>query len=140
MTEEQKSLIRDSFARLAPDAEAVAASFYGRLFAADPALRTLFKGDMAAQGRKLMTMIGTAVANLSQLDAVVPAVRELGARHRGYGVADKDYATVGGALLDTLAAGLGPDFTPAMRDAWAACYTTLAGVMKEAAQEEAAAG
>jgi hypothetical protein len=32
-----------------------------------PPLRPLFKGEMAEQGRKLMTMIGTAVANLHQL-------------------------------------------------------------------------
>ena len=61
MTPEAQSLVRASFAKVAPIAPAVAAMFYDRLFALYPALRPLFKGDMAEQGKKLMDMIGTAV-------------------------------------------------------------------------------
>ncbi len=132
VTPEQQQLVRDSFAKVAPSAPAVAAMFYDRLFETDPALRPLFKGDMAVQGRALMGMLGTAVANLDRLDTIVPAVQQLGVRHRGYGVADKDYDTVGAALLWTLAQGLGDDFTPDVREAWTECYVTLAGVMKGA--------
>jgi hemoglobin-like flavoprotein len=131
MTDEQQALIRGSFAQVAPNAEAVAAMFYARLFELDPKLRILFKGDMAAQGRKLMAMIGTAVANLHQLDTVVPTVAQLGARHVGYGVTDADYDTVAAALLWTLEQGLGEAYTPEMQAAWTACYVTLAGVMKQ---------
>jgi hypothetical protein len=41
-------------------------------------LKPLFKGDMAEQGRRLMKMIGTAVANLDKLETIVPAVGDLG--------------------------------------------------------------
>ena len=81
---------------------------------------------MTEQGQKLMAMIGTAVANLHRLGDIVPAVRDLGKRHGGYGVKDADYDTVAGALLWTLEQGLGADFTPATRDAWVACYGVLA--------------
>ena len=54
---------------------------------------------MAEQGRLLMTMIKTAVAGLDKLDTIVPAVEQLGKRHGGYGVQDRHYDTVGGALL-----------------------------------------
>jgi nitric oxide dioxygenase len=138
MTEEQQELVRSSFAQIAPSAEAVAAMFYARLFELDPKLRTLFKGDMTAQGRKLMAMIGTAVANLHQLDTVVPAVQALGVRHAGYGVTDADYDTVAAALLWTLQQGLADAYTPAMQEAWTQCYVTLAGVMKQAAGGAAA--
>jgi hemoglobin-like flavoprotein len=107
--------------------------FYDRLFMLNPALRPLFKGDMPEQGRKLMAMIGTAVANLHRLDDIVPAVRDLGRRHGGYGVQSDDYDTVATALLWTLEQGLGADFTPATRDAWTTCYVVLAGEMKAAA-------
>lgn len=133
MTEDQKSLIRASFARIAPDAQAVAALFYDRLFEMDPALRPLFKGDMVAQGQKLMAMIGTAVGNLDRLDAIISAVEQLGARHAGYGVPIRSYETVGAALLWTLEQGLGADYTPQMAAAWTECYATLAGVMKQGA-------
>jgi hemoglobin-like flavoprotein len=133
MTPEQISLVRDSFAKVAPIAPAAAAMFYVRLFELYPALRPLFKGDMPEQGRKLMAMIGTAVANLHRLDDIVPAVRDLGRRHGGYGVKSDDYDTVATALLWTLEQGLGADFTPATRDAWTTCYVVLAGEMKAAA-------
>src|SRR5271166_1173045 len=99
MREDQKALLRETFALIAPDAEAVAAIFYRRLFELDPALRPLFKSDMTAQGHKLMAMIGMVIANLDRLEAVVPAVRELGKRHAGYGVVVAHYGTMSGALF-----------------------------------------
>jgi hemoglobin-like flavoprotein len=133
MTPESQRLVRDSFAKVAPIAPAAASMFYARLFVLDPSLRPLFKGDMAEQGRKLMTMIGTAIANLHRLDSIVPAVRDLGRRHGGYGVQPAHYNTVATALLWTLEQGLGDQFTPATRDAWVECYTVLARTMQEAA-------
>src|SRR5215813_9816822 len=58
MNQEQQHLVRASFAKVTPIADTAAAMFYDRLFAADPTLRPLFKGDMVEQGRLLMTMIG----------------------------------------------------------------------------------
>lgn len=133
MTPEQITLIRDSFAKVVPIAPQAAELFYGRLFELDPSVRPLFKGDMREQGRKLMAMIATAVANLDNLAAVVPAVQDMGRRHAGYGVQAVHYATVGSALLWTLERGLGDAFTPACRDAWTAMYGTVAGVMQQAA-------
>ncbi|HUJ97068.1 MAG TPA: globin family protein [Stellaceae bacterium] len=132
MTPEQKQLVRASFAKLAPIADDAAALFYQRLFTLDPKLKALFTHDMKEQGRKLMTMIGTAVAQLDKVEALLPVLRELGKRHVGYGVRDSDYDTVAIALLWTLEQGLGADFTPALKDAWTACYGVLAGEMKAA--------
>ena len=132
MDQEQQRLVRASFAKVAPIADAAAAMFYERLFATDPTLRSLFKGDMVVQGRLLMTMIETAVENVHQLDQLLPAVRDLGRRHAQYGVKAADYDTVAGALLGTLQQALGSEFTPTVRDAWVACYQTLAGEMKAA--------
>jgi hemoglobin-like flavoprotein len=133
MTPEQQTLVRDSFAKVAPIAPHAAAMFYDRLFELDPTLRMLFKGDMTEQGHKLMAMIATAVLNLHRLDEIAPAVRDLGRRHAGYGVVDAHYDTVAAALLWTLEQGLGAGFTPETRDAWTACYAEIAGEMKSAA-------
>jgi hypothetical protein len=51
MDQEQQHLVRASFAKVAPIADAAAAMFYNRRFATDPTLRPLFKGDMVVQGR-----------------------------------------------------------------------------------------
>jgi hemoglobin-like flavoprotein len=131
-------LVRSSFQKLTPIAGQAAALFYARLFELDPALRPLFRGDMREQGRKLMQMIALAVGALDRLDTILPAVRQLGARHTDYGVRDEHYATVGAALLWTLEKGLGAEFTPELRDAWTQTYTTLADAMKAAAAAPAA--
>ena len=46
-----------------------------------------------------MTMIGVAVANLGQLETLLPAVETLGRRHVAYGVADSQCDSVGSVLL-----------------------------------------
>jgi hemoglobin-like flavoprotein len=74
-------------------------------------LRALFQNDLVVQGRALMGVLKVAVAGLSQLDQPVPAAQALGRRHDGYGVKDAQCATVGDALLWTLAQGLGDTFT-----------------------------
>jgi len=116
-----------------PIAPSAAALFYDRLFVLDPTLKPLFKGDMAEQGRKLMEMIGTAVANLDRLETIFPAVQDLGRRHATYRVRPAHYDTVAAALLWTLGQGLGEAFTPAVEAAWTQAYTVLATVMKDAA-------
>jgi hemoglobin-like flavoprotein len=132
MSPAEITLVKDSFRKIVPIADQAAALFYARLFELDPSLRPLFRGDMHEQGRKLMTMIATAVAALERIDAIVPAVRQLGARHVGYGVREEHYATVGEALLWTLEKGLGPEFTPAVKAAWTSTYTLLANTMIDA--------
>jgi hemoglobin-like flavoprotein len=132
MTPEQIGLVQGTWAKVVPIKEVAAELFYNRLFELDPSLRTLFKGDMKEQGRKLMAMINTAVASLDKLDAIVPAVKDLGRRHVGYGVKDEDYGTVATALLWTLEKGLGDAFTPAAREAWTQTYMVLAKTMQGA--------
>ena len=136
MTPEQIALVRASFAQVLPIADAAAALFYDRLFALDPSLRPLFRGDLAAQGRALMGMLRVAVHGLDRLDQLVPAVQTLGRRHAGYGVRDEHYATVASALLWTLEQGLGAAFTPATREAWTQAYALLAVTMQTAAAED----
>ena len=134
MTPAEKDLVQTTFAKVVPIADQAAALFYGRLFEMDPSLRPLFKGDLGEQGKKLMQMIGVAVKGLDSLDTLVPAVKDLGRRHAGYGVTDAHYDTVGGALLWTLEKGLGSAFTPDVKAAWTTVYTVLATTMKAGAE------
>jgi hemoglobin-like flavoprotein len=135
MDQNQQALVRASFAKVAPISDLAAAMFYDRLFATDRGLRPLFKHGMKRQGEMLMAVLATAVGNLHRIDQILPTVRALGRRHAGYGVKDCDYDTVAAALLETLEGALGDDFTPAVRSAWVACYSALAGEMKAVATE-----
>jgi hemoglobin-like flavoprotein len=132
LTPDQIELIRASWRKLLPDKERVAKMFYARLFEMDPSLKLLFKGDLDAQGRKLMAMISTAVDQLDRLPDIAPAVRALGDRHIAYAVEPAHCVTVGAALLATLEAGRGDLFTTEMSAAWAAAYTVLADTMRRA--------
>ena len=137
MTPQQITLVQTSWQKVVPIKDKAAELFYGKLFELDPSLKPLFKGDIAEQGRKLMSILNTAVNSLNDLPAIVPAVQAMGRRHAGYGVQDAHYDTVAGALLWTLGAGLGDAFTDEVQAAWTETYVTLAGVMKEAAAQPA---
>jgi hemoglobin-like flavoprotein len=132
MTPDQIALLRSSFDKVRPISEAAAALFYGRLFEIAPEVRPLFKADINQQGRKLMATLSVVVNGIDDLPTLLPAVRHLGARHAGYGIADAHFTPVGSALIWTLEQGLGDDFTPETREAWVTAYGTLSGVMKDA--------
>jgi hemoglobin-like flavoprotein len=133
MTPQQITLIQNSWTEVVPISETAAGLFYQRLFALDPSVRPMFKGDMREQGLKLMKMLGLIVNSLTRLDELVPAAQDMARRHVGYGVQPAHYDTVGAALLWTLEQGLGSKFTGEVRAAWAAAYGVLSQVMKDAA-------
>ena len=135
MTPRQIQLVQESFEKVRPIAAAAAEMFYNKLFETDPALRPLFKGDMKDQGRMLMAMIAAAVRGLSNAQALVPTLLDLGRKHVAYGVEDRHYVTVGSSLLWTLEQGLGKGFDDELRDAWLAAYELLSGVMQQGARE-----
>jgi hemoglobin-like flavoprotein len=137
MTPEQKTLVKDSWAQVVPIKDTAAELFYGRLFEIAPEVKPYFKGDMKEQGQKLMAMLNTAVSGLDNIEAMVPALQDLGRRHVAYGVKDEDYDKVGEAFLWTLEKGLADAFTAEVKDAWVVTYTTVADVMKAAAAEVA---
>jgi len=132
MKVDQITLVQDTFDKIRPISEKAAKLFYNRLFELDPSLKSLFKGDMKTQGKMLMQMLDYAVTGLDRLDTIVLAIQNLGIRHAGYGVKDEYYETVGEALLWTLEQGLGKDFTPDVKDAWAEAYKLLSDIMKSA--------
>lgn len=134
MNEKEISLVQNSFQKVLPIADQAAEIFYGKLFELDPSLKSLFSGDMKQQGKKLMTMIGVAVNGLNNLEAIVPAVQDLGRRHKGYNVPASSYETVGVALIDTLSVGLGDEFTDDVKAAWVKVYGVLSSTMIEAAE------
>jgi hemoglobin-like flavoprotein len=139
MTPEQVRDIQRSWAAVVPIAGTAADLFYDRLFDLDPSLRALFPADLSGQKKKLMDMLHWIVVGLDELPKLVPAVRELGARHRGYGVAPQHYETVGAALLWTLERGLGELFTPEVERAWTEAYRVLAEAMQAGPEAHARA-
>jgi len=129
LTQNQITLIQQSFAKVEPIADKAAEIFYAKLFELDPYLKPLFKGSMVNQGSKLMQTLKVAVAGLDNLSAIVPVLENLAARHVDYGVRPQDYITVGNALLYTLETGLGDAYTSDVSEAWTDLYTLITQVM-----------
>jgi hemoglobin-like flavoprotein len=134
VTSRQKPQVQESFAAIAPILDDAMVLFYGRLFEIDPTLRGMFPADMSAQRKKLAQMLSAAVNGLDRVEQLVPVLQNLGQRHAAYGVTAQHYDTVGAALLWTLEAGLGPAFTPELKDSWATVYGLVTSVMKAAAE------
>jgi hemoglobin-like flavoprotein len=135
LTPEHLTLVQSSWAKVVPIADVAADLFYDKLFELDPALRPLFPDAMADQKTKLMKMISLAVEGLTNLEELVPKVENLGRRHATYfQVTPPMYATVGAALMDTLAKGLGDSWDDAHKEAWTIVYTVLSSAMINAGE------
>ena len=132
MTPEQVQIIKTTFAEVLRIKEKAGLLFYDRLFTIAPETKSLFKGDMAEQRRKLMDTLALAIGMLRDMPSLVATLEALARRHVKYGVKDEHYDKVGAALLWTLEQGLGPSFTPRAREAWTALYGAVAKIMMDA--------
>ena len=134
MTPERRQLVIESWKKLAPNGALLGTIFYRRLFEIDPTLRPLFKDTLLdEQIRKLTTMLDLVVHWLDIPERLVPALKQLGARHQSYGVQDEHYGKVGTALIGTLEEGLGDDFTPEVRSAWTEALVLISSLMRRGA-------
>lgn len=121
VSEAQKALVQETFARLKPAAEQAAHLFYARLFQIAPQVRDTFPEDMTAQRRQLLATLEGAVASLDHLEKLATDDEDTEGPHD---------AAVGAALLWTLDKALGDEFTSEVEDAWIAVYGVLSKVMK----------
>jgi nitric oxide dioxygenase len=133
MTPEQLELVRASYASLGDAAPAMAAEFYRRLFDADPSAESLFTDATDVMAAKFADELAAIVQAIVSFDEFAPRVRDLAARHVGYGVQTHNYRTVGDALIGALGAHLTPHWDQALETAWRNAYNLVAEVMMGAA-------
>jgi hemoglobin-like flavoprotein len=135
--------LETSFDLVAPRGDELMDEFYGRLFEAAPAVTPLFAGtDLQRQKTMLLATLVLLRKSLRDLDAIVPKLRELGARHIAYGAQPEHYPVVGDVLIAAMAAVAGPAWRPEHERAWGGAFAIVAGAMLEgsaAASLEAAA-
>ena len=135
MTPHQINLIKSSWAKVSMiDPVVVGSLFYGKIFEIAPAAREMFKGSMAEQSKKVLSMLNYVISKLDRLEDIMGEVVKLARRHTTYGVREEHYAVVGNALVWTLEKGLGDEWNEELQEAWADCYSTLATAMINAAE------
>jgi class 3 adenylate cyclase/hemoglobin-like flavoprotein len=105
---------------------------YRRLFAAAPAARRLFRGDMESQGQMLAHMLQFLVHAMSRPDTMALGLRDLGRRHEGYGVSPEYYPAFRRAFLESANVVLGEKFTPHVESAWADTMDMIIASMRGA--------
>lgn len=126
VTARQAELIRESFETLRQRLEPASMSFYEALFRRAPDLRAMFRDDLAGQGMRFMTTLGTIIGNIEDPEALGDRFAELGRGHALMGVRAAHFAPMGEALMETLREEMGADFPPELEAAWRAAYDELA--------------
>jgi methyl-accepting chemotaxis protein len=122
--------LETSFDLMAPRGDELMDRFYGRLFEAAPAVQPLFAGiDLHRQKAILLAALVLLRKSLRDLDAIVPTLRELGARHVGYGAEPAHYPVVGEVLIAAMRDVAGDAWRPEYEQAWAAAYAVVARTM-----------
>jgi hemoglobin-like flavoprotein len=125
-----------SFDLVAPQGDALMDTFYARLFAAAPAVEPLFAGtDPRRQKAMLLAALVLVRKSLRDLDAIVPKLRQLGARHVAYGAEPAHYPVVGAVLIASMAEVAGDAWCPRYELAWAEAFDVVAGAMLEGAAD-----
>jgi nitric oxide dioxygenase len=134
VTPSQIALVEASLDQL--DLEHLAAVFYERAFATDPALAEMFTADPVVQRARFGRELSEIVRSIHSIDTFGPAARSLGVRHRGYGVRAAHYRLMGGALLGALADETGPAWNAELEEAWTLAYNLIAEMMMTGALED----
>lgn len=127
-------LVQSSFDSLIPRASAFGERFYANLFESYPELQPLFRSDLTAQTKMLMSILSSAVKGLNRMPEIIGGLRALGKRHPDYGVTRTDYDKVLHSLIKTLEEFLADDFTPEVHHAWRTVYGMIAETMIDAAE------
>ena len=126
--------LETSFDLVAPRGEELIDNFYASLFETAPEVTPLFSGtDMQRQKAMLLGTLVLLRKSLRDLDAIVPTLRKLGARHVAYGAQPEHYSAVGAALISAMAAIAGPAWLPSYETAWREAYAIVAVAMLDGA-------
>jgi methyl-accepting chemotaxis protein len=129
--------LETSFDLVAPRGRELVDVFYTRLFEAAPAVRPLFAGtDLRRQKAMLLATLVLLRKSLRDLGAIVPKLRELGARHVLYGARPEHYPVVGAVLIASMAEIAGDTWRPEHEQAWSAAFAVVAGAMIDGAEGE----
>lgn len=126
----EADMLRDSFKLLEPQAEEVMSRFYDELFARFPAVKPMFaKTTKAKQMRMLLASLKLVVANLDNPDKLVPALQQMGKRHKGYGAVPDHYTAVAETLMDVMKEFAGKAWTKQVHQAWTDALNLVAETM-----------
>ena len=123
--------LETSFDLIAPRGDELVDVFYRRLFEAAPSVKPLFAStDMRRQKAMLLSALVLIRRSLRDLDAIVPTLRKLGARHVDYGARPEHYPVVGAVLIASMEEVAGDAWRTEFTSAWVQAYQVVADRMR----------
>ena len=126
----EADILRDSFNLIAPQAEEVMSRFYDELFSRFPAVKPMFANTTKAKQMKmLLASLKLVIANLDNPDKLVPALQEMGKRHKGYGAVPEHFTAVAETLMDVMKEFAGKAWTKQVHAAWSDALNLVAETM-----------
>ena len=126
----EADILRSSFDLIAPQAEEVMSRFYDELFKRFPAVVPMFANTTKAKQMKmLLASLKLVIANLDNPDKLVPALQDMGKRHKGYGALPEHYGAVAETLMDVMKEFAGKAWTKQVHQAWSDALNLVAETM-----------
>lgn len=129
ITQTELQLVKDCLDRLRDEFEPHSTYFYEALFRRAPAMRKMFRDDLAGQGMKFMTTLDVIVQKLDDEEQIAQQYSGLGQSHARLGIHQEDFASMEEALIDTIRHACADDFTPEMEQAWRKAYAVVSSNM-----------
>jgi nitric oxide dioxygenase len=132
LTDEQVDIVSATVPILEAHGRHITDVFYENLFREVPELNSVFNQANQASGRQsqaLASVVHAYAANITDLDALKPALDLVNQKHASLHVQPEQYDIVGKYLLAAMQQVLGAAATPEILDAWKAAYAQLADLL-----------
>lgn len=130
-------LVKESFGVIEARAGEAMEHFYARLFVRHPQIRAMFPLGMSAHREHVFGALARIVWSMDSPAALASYAGQLGRDHRKFGVKDKHYEALFGALLGTVRYFSGDAWTASTQEAWEAVFSSVTSVMQAAAAADA---
>jgi hemoglobin-like flavoprotein len=140
LTDEQRQTLRFNFDPLLPLPKKLVLDVFAELVKLDPNLEESFRGELDEKAAQFSLAFSSGMVHLIDEGQISEAVRQLGVRLRAQAFLERDYDTLGRALLAVFERKLGPDLTLEGRAAWGEAWDELSTAMQKAATAASVVG
>ena len=127
LSAETKEIVKATKPTLEQHGLAITSRLYERLFTEHPETEQLFAGSSPGQAARLADAVLAYADNIDNIEALVPVVEQIAAKHVAAGVQPAHYDIVGTALLRSMVDVLG-ELDIAVIEAWSEAYGVLSSV------------
>jgi nitric oxide dioxygenase len=129
LSEKTIEIVKSTVPVLEKYGKEITTHFYQLMFSKHPELLNIFNHANQKQGRQQTALANTvyaAAANIDNLAAIIPVVKQIGTKHRALGILPEHYPIVGENLLAAIKDVLGEAATDEIINAWAQSYGVIA--------------